>query len=519
MSEAVRVLEKAAPFYEICNATFPDTPWASALTLYNVSDKISFEPSPILDMGPGLHYIHKCVFGIGDTGIFRTPCDTSSAVDSETFTIRLDLYTQNPSFRGLSAFKSVDVGVMRDVMHLSAEMKLGDQIISEATILGGCLSPEDLVVDINQEHLGAISSLCGVDPTPELAREFSHVIHCLLKNVVGKKWGDSAHVVLSKLMFLETLAEGLGSGLVQEPFPEKAKFVRAGSKLEFSDQDSVDSGDTETELDCCEARWYAVETTSLDAGIATIIFQYTLEPEEVWKAVRYHLTNSEIRELKKGVDMLKLAADFYELSHQDVKLSEVDWIDALSVTRVLQHVDTELKGSHDCSYQCDFVLGNERLFECALSIEGKFSKTFRGAAGTGIVSYRADGKHRNDRDGYTMRLHVDGFCVKPLHGQGKIDANSLGSLVRMNRAYIRAIWQDLNLPHIPMEKFESQISLVLWELLNGTCGRNSEFRQLVIEMPAGTSLHVRFSARDRKNFGVRTGRNMSPTGSYSTILR
>jgi len=43
-----------------------------------------------------------------------------------------------------------------------------------------------------------------------------------------------------------------------------------------------------------------VEYVSADAKIAQMIFHYAVEPEDIWRSVRYHLPWTEVAELRQG---------------------------------------------------------------------------------------------------------------------------------------------------------------------------------------------------------------------------
>uniref|UniRef100_A0A7S3Z3U6 Uncharacterized protein n=2 Tax=Lotharella globosa TaxID=91324 RepID=A0A7S3Z3U6_9EUKA len=482
ISEAVCVFEQATPFYNVCKEVYESIPWAAALNLYGVTDNI-FSGMSKFHNGHGLHYTHTMTLGIGDV-LLQSGMNKNPEIHSQRCKVTISMFTQSPSFRGLAAIHTLDIRDIREEMHVKAQIELGGYTIAETSIVGGCLGQHDLFVS-NPEHLASLAQPCGLDTSPNFAHEFSYVVRRLLMTMVGRKWGEPVHDVLSRLLFeqedgLHYHGEYLGEYFHEHHIEHHHPGHHPEHHSEHHEDHHEDHHDVHHDVydicdgsgsdsECCEARWYAVEYVSADAKIAQMIFHYAVEPEDIWRSVRYHLPWTEVAELRQAIQILKQGADFYEATRRDRKMRSIPWIDSVVVSKVSVHVEREVKGSHSCDYTCNFKLDNN---DCALWIGGTFSKTFASR------EFRQDWKRSKVQasNNFIATLCINGNTVKPLHGQGRVNEGSILNLVSLNRPFIRAICHE----EARMEEFAMQVAHMLWELIKGTTNSNSSFQRLVL---------------------------------------
>uniref|UniRef100_A0A7S2U2A8 Uncharacterized protein n=1 Tax=Lotharella oceanica TaxID=641309 RepID=A0A7S2U2A8_9EUKA len=504
ISEAVSVFEQATPFYNVCKEVFESIPWAAALNLYDVTDNI-FSGMSKFHHGHGLHFTHTMTLGIGDVLLQSGMGNNNPEIHRQRCKVTISMFTQSPSFRGLAAIHTLDIGDIREEMHVKAQIDLGDHTIAETSIVGGCLGQHDLFVS-NPEDLASLAQPCGLDTSPNFAHEFSYIVRRLLMTMVGRRWGEPAHDVLSRLLFeqddsLHYHGEYLGEYFHEHHNEHHPDHGHSGHHDEnhSENHDECDSSDSDSE--CCEARWYAVEYVSTDAQIAQIIFQYAVEPEDIWRSVRYHLTWTDVAELRQAIQILKQGADFYEATRKDQKMRRIPWIDSVIASKVSTHVEGEVKGSHSCDYTCNFKLDNN---ECALWIGGTFSKTL------GSREFRQDWKRRKDHasNNFVATLCINGHTAKPLQGQGRVSEGSMLNLVSLNRPFIRAICHE----EARMEEFAIQVAHMLWELIKGTTNNDSNFQRLVLLKRQTVSPRSIAKAMQRKG----DGKARSPTPEKRT---
>jgi len=504
LNSALRVMEKAAiPFHKACRRKLPSIAWASMINVYNVCDNISWERLHSFGGEYGLHYKHKCTFGVGNTGcllgMYRAD---KAALDDRTCNVELDLYTQSPHFRGLASIQNLDIAEVRETMRVKIFIRVGDHVVSDTALVGGGISLQDLEVDQYEVMQGLARSL-GVEVTPGFASDFTRMVYLMLMTLVGNKMGVSAHSVLSKLIFIES-----------DHFDNGSSYAR--KFIDTDDCGILSDGSESSENECCDGRWYAVEHASRNAKIAKMIFEYATDPEDMWGIIRFHLGASEISDFRHSTDMVVMAADFYESARSDSKLKAMPWVDTLSISNLKVFVDNEVKGSTECNFRCDFKIGTSRSsFECSLNLDGAFS---RSSEKDKFYSWRRDGKERYERrNQWEMSLHVDGRSTKPIRGGGKIDENDLLNLVDYSAAYLRSICHDL-CPGSSMEEFAVHFASVLWELIKGTTGHNSEFGQLTLRSNTkATADHLNmFSIVDYKE-KKRASRSSSMGNSHEDV--
>jgi len=177
------------------------------------------------------------------------------------------------------------------------------------------------------------------------------------------------------------------------------------------------------------------------------------------------LSSGELKRLKYGLNVQKESVNFYRASTE--KLKHISWVDNVAVTHVSKHVDTEVKGSRECHYRCEFQLG---VSKCCLQLEGTFSRSSRS---TDLK------RSRKGRDLYFMSLSLDGQVAKPFHSRGKIDQNCIYNLVSSNRSLSRAARHQLQ-PHLKLDKFKTEFASVLFELMKGTTVTDTDFHDFVM---------------------------------------
>jgi len=181
--------------------------------------------------------------------------------------------------------------------------------------------------------------------------------------------------------------------------------------------------------------------------------------------------------LKRGIGTLRLASKFYRTARSTGPLHSIPWIDQVSVTHVSSYVGDEIKGSHECSFKCDFDIdSNNRIFKCSLAVVGNFTRgpnressrsCFPGGtrwdSPSGCDRKRARSGGRNI---FAVKLYIGGNVGKVIQGS-KIDRNCIAALVQKNRTSLRAVCQDLT-GGSKMEIFSYRFSRMLFELFNTT---------------------------------------------------
>lgn len=483
-------------------------PWIGCIDVFGCSETLLHGPA-VCDLRgkrAGQHAVrfsHQCSFILGGVRNLARLAPT----DPRACSVQIDMVAICPTYRGPASVARLESDSVRELMEVRIVLRVAGRVVAEAERSGGPVEAADLETGLFTYGASVIAEAVapakegnfgGVMTDDSVAAAVCDAALFVARRVVGQHWGVAAGSTLCGLVL-----GGPGS-----------------DESRFSESDSDNSSD----FDCCDALWGGARVgggsgraSPVLERISQIVFEYMAGPDEVWRAMRSHLTRRDVRDLASGLEAHHRAAGFLEALRNGDLTKNVPWAACVRITRVdfdIDHVDSKTGGA-GCRYRCEFVVESpapcSACEECMLTLSGdihprdppcmaiaarceKPNRFIPGGATEGFA--REDSKKRRaDHGDMEISLTVGGQAGTAVHTWGRrIGPDHISDLVWANRRLMPTLAHATCAPgkrSAVGESFYHQVAALLWGLLKGTRVQHRRFglfRQSLLLMRRGGAM-------------------------------